>query len=176
MAITYEAWANDLLGWSHFLLALLGLVSGPLIFLWRKGNTRHRIAGSVYVISMATTNISALLIYDLTKSFNLFHFFAVFSLVVLAFAFVAIRKFITSGHVKYLHMHAHTMVWSWFGLVMAAIAEVVTRLFDGLLLGDNGWWPFLVFLGLTMAAGSWVIKKLTHKFVPAYAGNQTIMS
>ena len=172
MTVTYEAWANDPLGWSHFLLALIGLASGPLIFLWRKGDSRHKIAGYVYVLSMGTTNVSALLIYDLTKSFNLFHFFAVFSLVVLAFAFVAIRKFIVSGSAKYLHMHAHTMVWSWFGLVMAAIAEVVTRLFDGLLLGGSGWWPFLVFLALTMAGGSWLIKNLTHRFVPEYADDR----
>jgi uncharacterized membrane protein len=172
MAITYEAWANDLLGWSHFLLALIGLASGPLIFFWRKGDTRHRIAGYIYVISMGATNVSALLIYDLTKSFNLFHFFAIFSLVVLAFAYMAIRKFIDSGSVKYLHIHAHTMVWSWFGLVMAAIAEVVTRLFDGMLLGENGWWPFLVFLALVMSAGSWVINKLTRRLIPIYAGNQ----
>jgi uncharacterized membrane protein len=169
----YNAWANDPLGWMHFLLALTGLISGGLIFLWHKGTRRHRIAGYLYVFSMGTTNVSALLIYDLTKSFNLFHFFAVFSLAVLIAAFWSIRKFVGTRENKHIARHGHFMAWSWLGLVMAAVAETVTRLFDDLLLGPEGWWPFLVFLGLSMTAAIYITGKLTRRFIPQYASPET---
>jgi uncharacterized membrane protein len=167
--MNYEAWANDPLGWSHFVLALVALISGGAIFLMKKGNRRHRVAGYIYVLSMGTTNMSALLIYDLTKSFNLFHFFALFSLAVLAAAWWGVWKYTKTRQKKHIAMHANMMAWSWFALIMAAIAETVTRLFDDLLLGPDGWTPFLIFLGITMAIGSYITNRLAKKLIPKYA-------
>ena len=166
--MNYEAWANDPLGWGHFVLALLALASGGLIFLATKGTRFHRIAGYTYVLSMGLTNVSALLIYDLTKSFNLFHAFALYSLLLLAGAFWGVWRFVRTLEPRHIAMHANMMAWSWFGLVMAAIAETVTRLFDDLLLGPGGWTPFLVFLAVSMGIGSYVTYRLIKRFVPNY--------
>ncbi len=170
-AISYfTSWTDELLGGIHFGFALMTLVLGPFIFLRRKGNPAHRLAGHFYVLSMLSLNISALLIYDLTGRPNIFHLFAVLSLATLVPAFIAVRQAIATKEEKYYYRHAYFMVWSYFGVVMAAVAEIVTRAFDGLLLGKAGWTPFMIFLVITMAASAVLTSRLANATIPKILG------
>ncbi len=66
---------HNLTGLIHTLAAVLALFSG-FIFFRPKGGRFHRTLGYVYVGSMATTVVTSLLIFRLTRSFNILHFAA----------------------------------------------------------------------------------------------------
>lgn len=114
----------DILGTFHLLAAGLALGSGASVAIARKGTKRHRWTGRTYAVAMLGLNASALAIYDLTGRFNLFHVFALVGLATLAAGWIpAILK---RGAWKPLH--ARFMMWSYAGLLMAAVSEMATRL------------------------------------------------
>lgn len=114
----------DILGAFHLFAAGLALASGASVAVARKGTERHRWTGRVYLAAMLLLNLSALLLYKLTGSFNLFHFFAMVSLVTLLAAWVP--ALLKRGAWK--PWHARFMMWSYAGLLMAALSEIATRL------------------------------------------------
>lgn len=63
----------DVLGVLHLGAAVGSLVSGGGVIMSRKGTRAHRRLGWTYVASMATLNVTALLIYDLFGGFGPFH-------------------------------------------------------------------------------------------------------
>jgi len=112
------------LGTFHLLAAGLALGAGASVAIARKGTLRHRWTGRVYLFAMLMLNVSALALYRLTGSFNLFHFFALVSLATLLAGWLpAWRK---RGEWK--PWHARFMMWSYAGLLMAAVSEIATRL------------------------------------------------
>lgn len=114
----------DALGAFHLFTAGLALASGASVAVARKGTARHRWTGRVYLAAMLLLNLSALSIYELTGRFNLFHFFAMVSLVTLLAAWLP--ALLKRGAWK--PWHARFMMWSYAGLLMAAVSEVATRL------------------------------------------------
>ena len=114
----------DGLGAFHLLAAGLALGSGASVAIARKGTTRHRWTGRVYLFAMLLLNVSALSIHEVTGQFNLFHFFALASLATLAAGWIPVL--LKRGAWKPLH--ARFMMWSYAGLSMAALSEIATRL------------------------------------------------
>lgn len=114
----------DITGVFHLLTAGLALGSGASIAVARKGTVRHRWTGRVYLLAMVLLNVSALSRYELTGRFNVFHFFAIVSLTGLAAGWLP--ALLKRG--AWRPWHARFMMWSYAGLLMAAMSEIATRL------------------------------------------------
>ena len=112
------------MGVLHMAAAMTAISSGLAVILLPKGRALHRLLGLVYVFGMLTTNISALMIYHLTRQFNLFHAFALLSLclVVVALSMPIMRPR------NWVFHHVHLMGWSYLGLLAAALNEIAIRL------------------------------------------------
>ncbi|MEM8546723.1 MAG: DUF2306 domain-containing protein [Pseudomonadota bacterium] len=121
-----SAWTDSAAGLMHFLMALFALVAGPILFLMKKRGGLHRSLGALYILSMLALNVSALTIYGMGR-FNLFHLFAVISLATLLPGIVAISQAIRWRSRRWFTIHAHCMVWSYYGLVMAGFAQIAYR-------------------------------------------------
>ena len=117
----WSFWATGVLDSLHFACALIALLLGPVIMLRPKGTAAHRWAGRVWALSMIVLNVSALSMYDLSGRPNIFHGFAVVSLVTLGFALWGIRQYARTNEPRSLRLHQHCMVWAYFGLFMAGI-------------------------------------------------------
>lgn len=115
----------DVLGVLHLGAAVGSLVSGGGVIMSRKGTRAHRRLGWTYVASMATLNVTALLIYDLFGGFGPFHVAAIISGTTIV-AGVAATRWKAKGK-AWLARHAYWMVWSYIGLVAAAVSETATR-------------------------------------------------
>lgn len=164
----FLTWTDDPLGQVHLGFALVALSMGPLILLRRKGDWLHRVSGLTYTGSMIALNGSALLNYDLTGSANMFHVFALFSLATIIPAWTSIRKGRLTGEARYFFRHATLMIWSYYGLVMAAVAEIITRRFPFMLHGDGGWMRFSVMLTVIMVIAGLLTLALIRRYIPPF--------
>lgn len=156
----FATWTDGFIGQAHLAFAMIALAAGTAVVLLRKGTLRHRYLGYTYLIAMLILNGTALLKYDLTGAPNMFHFFAVGSLLTIAAAYISI---LISGSKRAAAARAHgeLMIWSYFGLVMALIAEVVTRGYPFMLHGNGGWFRFTSAL-LVFAL---IAAFFTHRFI-----------
>jgi uncharacterized membrane protein len=137
----FTTWTNGYIGQAHLAFAIIALLAGAWVISTRKATRLHRLVGYTYVIAMLMLNGTALLKYDLTGAPNMFHFFAIGSLLTITAAYIAIR--IRGGRrTAAAKAHGELMIWSYFGLVMALIAEIVTRAYPSMLHGDGGWSRF----------------------------------
>lgn len=161
-AIAYFTdWTSGWVGQSHLAAALLALTSGALVLWARKGTRAHVAAGYVYVASLLYVNGSALAKYDLTGSFNLFHAAAFGSLATVFAGFGAALAFRRTRSAAAIAAHGALMIWSYFGLFAALVAEVVTRALPWMLHGEGGWTRFTLAITFFLLATG----VLTHKFV-----------
>ena len=108
----------------HIVSASLALLLGFFVAMGQKGNPPHRMAGLAYVFAMLLTNISALMLYNLTGRFNLFHAFALLSL---ALTLPGLLMPIMRPR-NWIFHHVHLMGWSYLGLLAAAMNEAAIRL------------------------------------------------
>jgi uncharacterized membrane protein len=116
----------DQLGLTHLVFAIVALAAGTLVVLARKGTRFHRSVGHLYLTSMLAVNVTALLIYDLSGTFNFFHLSALFSLVCLVIGMGPVLTRRPRQH--WLELHAHFVSGSYVGLVAAAAAEATSRI------------------------------------------------
>ncbi len=150
-------------GFLHFVLALLAIVTGAWVLVTAKGDTRHRWAGWLYVGSMVGLNVSALLLYNLTGSFGPFHVLAIASLATVTGGVVAVRFRVPQAGWRY--SHAYWMAWSYVGLLAALAAETLTRLFD-----VGFWWLVALASGVVIAVGGAVIVRRVPRAVASLRG------
>lgn len=148
----FTSWTSGLIGQSHLFTALLALVSGAWVLWARKGTLNHRIIGYVYFSSMLFVNGSALIKYDLTGSFNLFHAAAIISLMTIVGAFATAIVYRQTHDRRAIAAHGTFMIWSYFGLFAALVAEVFTRALPFMLHGEGGWTRFSLALAVFMLA------------------------
>lgn len=112
-------------GQLHTLLGVVALIAGAAIFLRRKGTRSHKAIGRVYVASMLSLNVTALMLYHLTGRFGPFHVGAIVSgLTVVAGMVPALTR--APKH-SWRFFHATFLSWSYVGLLSAFAAEVATR-------------------------------------------------
>lgn len=154
------SWSSHPVGQLHVSLALLALLLGPVVFLGRKGTKTHRALGYLYVLAMLIMNITALARYGLTQSFNLFHAAALISLATLLPAWFCAWRASITGSKSLRIAHGIFMSWTYFGLVMALFAELVTRRFPSLLHGEGSWTRFGIWLGVTMLIAGVLVHRL----------------
>ncbi|MEL7296586.1 MAG: DUF2306 domain-containing protein [Pseudomonadota bacterium] len=124
--IHLSAWVDSAAGTLHFFCALFALVAGPVLFLRPKRGTLHRLLGAGFILSMLAVNVSALTMFNLGR-FNLFHVFAIISLATLLPGTVAISQALRTRSRLWFSIHAHCMIWAYYGLVMAGAAQVAYR-------------------------------------------------
>lgn len=134
--------AAGLIGTLHVLAAGAALASGTAVAVAPKGTPRHRALGRAYLAAMGVLNVTALLIYTLTGRPNLFHLFALVGLASVAAGWIAVRR----RRPGWRTAHARSMLWSYVGLLAAAVSELLVRV-PGLI---SGWTSF----GAAVAAGT----------------------
>ena len=160
-AVAFWEWSDDRMGFFHLYSALAAVILGPVIFLRRKGDLTHRLLGLFYVFAMLSTNATALTIYDFTSSVNIFHAFAVVSLITTLAGLIAIVVYGASKTKAALSGHIELMSWSYFGLFMATGAEVFTRGIGPLITNYTSFWIFFgVYMLIAGAVGNIVTVKL----------------
>lgn len=160
-ALSFWEWANSGIGAYHLYTAVAALAIGPVVFLMRKGDIAHRLLGLTYVFAMVTANASSLTMYSFTGALNFFHLFAVLSLATVLTGMIAIVVYGATKWTWTLDLHLQMMPWSYFGLVMAAIAEAATRGLPRLMEGfDNFWTPFFIVVAFAGVAGSILTNRL----------------
>ncbi len=126
--LTWSYWTDDWLGGFHFVCALGALVLGPIILLRRKGDQTHRWLGRIWAVMMAVIIVSAFSMYELDGGPNLFHFFALVSLITMSAGLWAIWQFKRTRKRGFVTIHQHFMVWAYFGLFMAGVWQITFSL------------------------------------------------
>lgn len=162
------------IGLFHLVVSLTALGSGAMVFFRRKGTRQHRQLGWVYLASMLSLNVSALLIYRLFGGFGPFHVAAIISLVTVLFG---LRTAIISQRrrragrprdPKWIEHHYFWMAYSYVGLMAAAVSEVATRV----PMGQSG-----AAFGITVAVASILVfvggSRLIKKRAPAIIASFT---
>ncbi|WP_369994448.1 DUF2306 domain-containing protein [Winogradskyella sp.] len=150
---------NDIIhsniGWFHFLTAVLAMITGTIVLLYKKGTTFHKRTGYIYVVAMLSLNISSFFIMSF-GSFSLFHFFAIVSLVsIFGGMLPTIKK-----RKNWFGYHFYFMSWSVVGLFCAFWAEVGTRFVDNI---KDFWWMVALATFVTAFIGSLVINREAKK-------------
>ena len=164
----FTTWTLGWVGQTHLVTALLALGSGAWVLWAPKGTRTHVAWGYVYLLSMLALNLTALAKYDLTGGFNMFHAAAIGSLATLSAAFGASMVFRRRRTRLALVTHGQLMIWSYFGLFAALVAEVVTRAVPWMLHGEGGWSRF----SLALAAFMVLTGVLTHRFAQQATGQR----
>jgi uncharacterized membrane protein len=112
------------MGGMHMFAALIALTTGLCVILLPKGRAAHRVLGLIYVFAMLTTCISALLLYQMTGHFGLFHVFAVLCLIYVMIGVV--QPLLRRG--DWMRRHLYWMGWSYLGLLAASGTEFFIHL------------------------------------------------
>lgn len=144
--------------WLHFVAVSAALVIGLALLLAVKGTRNHRRAGWLYVTAMLLGNTAALTSYRL--GINIFHVFAIVSLVSLFFGLRAIRRWRATEDPKWLKSHRINMGFSYLGLVMAGVSQFATNPRFGMAetMTPLQFWGLFAVINVAMyAAGSWLI-------------------
>lgn len=126
-------------GLLHLLVAIIGIISGTVVILSKKGTAAHKWFGRSYVIMMVAINLSAFLIYEVYGRFALFHWMAVFSLLTVIAGYIPAQTRKSNWRAR----HAYFMSASYVGLLAALAAEILTR---------TPWLPFLGAVGIASTA------------------------
>jgi uncharacterized membrane protein len=109
----------------HTGLAMFGIGVGLIQLLRPKGGPAHRALGYAFVYGMLVADAAALLIYQFTGRFNIFHVGAIANLVCIVFATIPVLR--SPRPPGWKHQHYHWMSWSYVGLLAAAVTEFVVR-------------------------------------------------
>jgi len=114
-----------IIGAIHILSGVVCLILGAFIFLNTKGTRFHRILGNGYVVAMVLLNVTALGIYRLTGHFNLFHLFAIVSLIMVMVGWTQV--YFRRHFKRWFYRHYIYMCWSYAGLIAATSNEAFVR-------------------------------------------------
>jgi uncharacterized membrane protein len=148
----------DSFGLVHAVIGLLALLIGLSVIAMPKGTRLHRKVGLAYLASMASLNITALWIFELTGNFGPFHVAALISLATLGAGYIPI---LYRRPREWVAVHGIFMCWSYVGLVAAFLAEIAVRV-PGVGFSTG----LLSATAITVAGGALLI----HTRVPVIAG------
>ena len=117
---------NTSLGWFHFITAMISMFSGTYILFMPKGTKRHKQVGYLYVLSMVLVCGSALVVYNITGDFGVFHFLAIAGLLTLILGLAPLLLGKTGSKHKVFHLWF--MYYSVLGLYAAFVSELSLRI------------------------------------------------
>lgn len=147
----------------HTVLGALALATGAWNLMTEKGTKCHRIAGWIYVGSMAGLIISSFAIFELFGNFGPFHIMSLVSGITIALAiYFPLRR---EHYENWLEHHYMWITWSYVGLVMATGSHLFEH-------GPPGW-PFwmrgLLYWGLPCMVGAILISKSKAKMLTRFS-------
>ncbi|MBU6164795.1 MAG: DUF2306 domain-containing protein [Alphaproteobacteria bacterium] len=143
---------------AHLAAACLALPLGLHQLLARQGTPGHALAGRLYVPAMLLCNLGALASYRPGTPFLPFHILAFVSLWSLGSGMWALRKWLRHRNPDALKTHKIQMAYSWLGLAMAGISQVLTNHRFGIVDGFEPvrFWAMVVLINAALyAMGSW---------------------
>ncbi len=149
-----------LLIWVHFLTALIALPLGLTQLLAAKGTPVHRLLGRIYVPVMLVSLLSALTTITDGTQFLFFHILALVGLWSLWNGMRNLRRWLKGGDPAHLRAHKLDMGFSWLGLFMAGVSQVLVNPRFGIAEFTSGWTYWTLFGAINVviyAAGSWWI-------------------
>lgn len=131
------------------------------LFFSAVGSYRHRKLGTAYAVSMLATSLSGFGIYSFTGGFSIFHALSIVTLVTILSAIRSIVIYKKTREKKYLIAHYFNFAYSFMGLNMAAIAQVMR-------LGDySSLTQYFIIMGIAYIAtyvfSDWIIQKVIFK-------------
>lgn len=144
--------------WVHFIAVLAALGLGAVQLVAAKGGVLHRQSGRVYVVAMLLGNAGALTSYR--GGVNIFHVFAIVSLVSLALGMLSLRAWLRRGGPARLRSHQIHMAFSYLGLVMAGVSQALTNPRFGLAvtMSPAAFWGAFAAINIVLyGLGSWAI-------------------
>ncbi|BAO74246.1 DUF2306 domain-containing protein [Winogradskyella sp. PG-2] len=150
---------NDIIhsniGWFHFILAVLAMLTGTMVLLNKKGTLFHKRSGYIYVFSMLLINISSFFIINF-DGFSIFHFFAIMSLAtIIGGTLPTIKK-----KKNWFGYHFYFMSWSVVGLYCAFWSEIGTRFVNNM---QQFWWVIVLATLFTVFFGGKIINREAKK-------------
>lgn len=95
----------------HAVAASFVILLGPVNFLRRRKDVRHRILGRTFALMMYFVCVSGMFIYTI-GGFTLFHALAIFTFTTTTIGIIAIRR-------RNVQLHRGMMIGSWAGTVTA---------------------------------------------------------
>lgn len=110
----------------HAALAMLGIAVGLIQFLRPKRGAGHRARGYFYVYAMLVGDGIAMLIYQFSGRFNLFHVGAIVNFACIVLAIVPLLR--SPRPANWRLTHYYVIAWSYVALMSAAATEIVVRL------------------------------------------------
>ena len=143
---------------AHLVAACLAMPLGLYQLTARQGTPGHALAGRLYVPAMLVCNIGALASFRPDTPFLPFHILALVSLYSLGSGMWALRKWLTNRQAADLRTHKIQMAYSWLGLMMAGISQVLTNHRFGIVDGFEPvrFWTMVIGINLLLyALGSW---------------------
>lgn len=131
----------------------------------RKGTRKHRWVGRSYVFMMLGLNLTALLNYELYGRFGPFHWMVLASLATVAAGMVPTwRK--APG---WIYGHAYFMAWSYIELMVAAVAEIASRI-PGWSFGPS----VIISSVVVIVAGVWIMQKTNPRIISQFLSNDFV--
>ena len=124
--IEISNWVHSPLGGIHVISSVIGLITGALILLTKKGTRIHKKTGYVFAVSLLLVNISALFIYDFNDGrISVFHYLIPVSLLFLVYGMYPML--VKSGRKTRLNRHIIGMNGAALGLWAAGATEYFVR-------------------------------------------------
>ena len=148
---------------AHLVAACLAMPLGLYQLVARQGTPGHALAGRLYVPAMLVCNLGALASYRPGTPFLPFHILALVSLYSLGSGLWSLRRWLRSRNADALKTHKIQMAYSWLGLMMAGISQVLTNQRFGIVDGFDpvSFWTMVVAVNAVLyAVGSWWLFKV----------------
>jgi uncharacterized membrane protein len=150
-------------GFVHGFGAFAAVLLGSAMMLSAKGTRRHRLTGMIYIPLLVTVNVTALGLYGLTGGFNVFHALALVNLTTTLLGVRALLMWRRTGSPDWLKGHQIHMAYSYLGLMMAFVSELLTNPRFGIVEGFRdflAFWAVIAVLNVAMFwTGSRVIRR-----------------
>ena len=158
-----------MLSLAHIALSVISLFVGAIVFLKPKGSRLHKKLGVLYSSAMIGLNAAALAIYNLTGHFNLFHFTAILSLllVLIGWGQVIFRRQLKN----WLYRHYVYMCWSYLALVAAALNESFVRVSPlKAIVNHYGNWVIIIAQAFLVTGAALLITRNKTRILSQFAG------
>lgn len=146
--------------WVHFIAALIALPLGLVQLLAPRGTPVHRATGYFYIPVMLVTLVSALASYQPGTRFLFFYILAIIGLFSLTAGCLNLALWLRHRNPARLRAHAIDMGYSWLGLFMAFVSQLLVNPRFGISTLTPGaeFWTLFAAINLALyAAGSWFI-------------------
>lgn len=124
-SVTLAHLVHSAAGAVHAILAILCIGVGLIQFLRPKRGAGHRARGYLYVYAMLVADGTAMLVYQFSGSFNLFHVGAIVNFACIVSAIVPLLR--SPRPANWRLKHYYFISWSYVSLISAAATEIAVR-------------------------------------------------